>query len=242
MSESLHLEGIVLKRWDYGEKDQIVSILTKEKGRLQGIAKGAKASRKRFGPALDLFCWIKVQIKEKSKSSLVFIEQAQAISNFPKIRSDYGAILMASGLLDMSHQIYHEGQADERAFHILLKSLSRLEREPLSTEIFWSFLLSSLHSTGLAPQVTQCVKCENKNLESLHHFDLLGGGMICEDCYYPSKIFLEVSQSLHSWMLNPSAALWSRLPQDERCLQELLMHHFKNQIHINPDWSRFLSD
>ena len=71
MKERQSLEAIILKRWDYGEKDLIVSFLSREKGRLQGIAKGAKASLKRFGPALDLFAWVKLQVVERKNNLLI---------------------------------------------------------------------------------------------------------------------------------------------------------------------------
>ncbi len=240
MGESQSLEAIILKRWDYGEKDQIVSFLSKEKGRLQGIAKGAKASLKRFGPALDLFCWVKIQVKERKNSSLVFIEQAQLLSNFPKIRSDYQAILLASGFLETSHRVYKEGQNDERAFRVLYRSLLHLEEASPCNKIFWSFLLESLQVMGLAPQMEQCIKCGSKEKTALRFFDLLGGGMLCEACYYPSQSFLELSSELQKCLENPAFLFETLKEKEEKVLNEVLLHHFRNHLHWDADWSRFL--
>ncbi len=239
MSESESLEAIILRRWDYGEKDQIISFLSREKGRLQGIAKGAKASLKRFGPALDLFTWVKIQVRENKNTSLVFIEQAQALSNFPRLRQDYASILLASGLLELSHHLYKEGVAEEAAFTNLLESLKRLEEQGAHRRIFWSFLLKNFEILGWGLHLQTCFKCGKSLNEPFHFFDVEQGGGVCEECRVSSRKVFSLSLSLLEWMNNPYQDK-SISPEEEVLLQELLEKQYAHHLHLLPDWNRFL--
>lgn len=239
INESQAIECLVLRRWDYGEKDQIISLLSREKGRIQGIAKGAKASLKRFGPALDLFSWIRVQIKERKNSSLLFIEQAQVISNFPKLRQDYASILIASGLLDLSHALFKEGVSEEGAFQNLLESLTQLENNGAKRRVFWSFLIKSLELLGWGLHLNQCKECKRSLKDQSCLFDAEHGLVFCENCKLNSPRLYALSRTLTSWMRDTHQdCLFTS--QDEALMQELLEKYCQQHLHLEPDWNRFL--
>lgn len=239
MNQSQSLEAIVLRRWDTGEKDQIISFLSREKGRLQGIAKGAKVSLKRFGPALDLFSWIRLQVKERKNTSLLYIEQAQVISNFPQLRQNYASILIASGLLELSHHLFKEGLAEEAAFFNLLESLKKLEEQGAQRRVFWSFLLKNFEILGWGLHLQTCFKCGKSLTEDFHFFDVEQGGGVCETCRASSRKVFSLSLSLLEWMNNPSQEKGIS-PEEEALLQELLEKQYIHHLHLLPDWNRFL--
>lgn len=239
MSESQWIECLVLRRWDYGEKDQIISLLSREKGRIQGIAKGAKASMKRFGPALDLFSWIRLQVKEKKNTSLFFLEQAQVISNFPVLRQDYASILLASGLLDLAHALFKEGIADEAAFLQLLESLQKLESHGPKRRVFWSFLIKNLEILGWGLRLQDCVGCGVSLEEAVCLFDVEKSCVYCEECISASARLFKLPSALAKWMRSSHEE--SPLKSEEESLmQELLERYCEQHLHLSPDWNRFL--
>src|SRR5262245_43053008 len=205
MSLAETTEAIVLKHWDYGEKDQIVCFMSKSKGRIQGIAKGAKSSRRRFAGALDLFSWSEITFREKRGGSLAFLENSRLLSGFPGIRGDYNAILLANGLLEMAYRFYKEPSGgDPAGFEILLAGLQGLERQEKKKEIFWRALLDHLRAVGLQPEFERCVKCHGESSASLSGFDLWGGGMVCETCFAPSTHLVSVTPTLKKWVKDSS--------------------------------------
>ena len=239
MKERQSLEAIILKRWDYGEKDLIVSFLSREKGRLQGIAKGAKSSLKRFGPALDLFAWVKLQVVERKHNSLYLIDQAQIISNVSQLRQDYASILLASGLLELSQHLFREGLHEEGAFLHLLESLQQLEKQGARRRVFWSFLIRNFEMMGWGLHLKSCEKC-NKNFENEKCvFDVLQGSSLCLDCSRSSRQELLISPRLASWLNNPQGEAEFSL-EEEALMQDLLEKHYQQHIHLMPDWNRFL--
>ena len=63
-------EAIVLRLLDYGESDRIVTFSTADFGKIRGIAKGARRSRKRFTNALEPFCHSRMIFSRKNPDSL----------------------------------------------------------------------------------------------------------------------------------------------------------------------------
>jgi DNA repair protein RecO (recombination protein O) len=57
-------QAIIMRTKEFGETDLLVTLLTPDKGRLKGIAKGARKSRKRFVNCLDVFSLVELPIPE----------------------------------------------------------------------------------------------------------------------------------------------------------------------------------
>ncbi len=212
--ESIQSQGIVLRYWDYGEKDLIVSFVSPEWGRLQGIAKGAKASRKRFGPALDLFVWSEFFFQERKSSNLVFIEKLSPISLFEKIRLNYQSILYALGFLEMNYKFYPEAQKDVQSFEVLLQGLQNLEKYGASSAVFWHCLLSHLQTMGIYPDLREEINSE------------------VNPSFLPTLIdYLKV----------PASLLNARLSErEEEMLLSFFDSHLKKYLHFEFDFQRFL--
>jgi DNA repair protein RecO (recombination protein O) len=242
MSLAETTEAVVLKHWDYGEKDQIVCFLSKSRGRIQGIAKGAKSSRHRFAGALDLFSWTEIAFREKKGGSLIFLEHARLLSGFPGIRENYNAILLANGLLEMAYRFYKEpSPGDSAGFEILLMGLRTLEREGGKKEIFWRALLENLRAIGLQPDFERCVKCHGESSSPLSGFDLWGGGMVCEKCFTPSTHLVSVAPGLKEWLKDSSlnSEMSALNAEDESALKRILKEHLRIQMSLDLEWDRF---
>ncbi len=77
--------AIVLRTRDYSESDRIVTLLTSEAGKLGGIAKGAKQSRRRFERKLEVFSHVMLYFRRRPHGELVFITRAEA-ADLPPFR------------------------------------------------------------------------------------------------------------------------------------------------------------
>ncbi len=243
MSEKISIQGIVLKRWDYSEKDQIVSFISPDKGKIQGIAKGAKSSRKRFLGTLDLFCYSEIILRESKNSKLVFIEDAKLLNGFLKIRSDYNSILLASGLLEMVYRFYQEEESSPDGFTILLESLLKLEELGAKREIFWSALLKNQKAIGWHPHFHSCLKCKKTENSLFAGFDLERSGVVCFDCKNESSRMISFSSSLQKWISEEESNSHSSTllhNSDEKLLHQILQSHFRHQIGMEMSFERFL--
>ncbi|HXB62089.1 MAG TPA: DNA repair protein RecO, partial [Acidobacteriaceae bacterium] len=72
-------EAIVLRTWPFHESDMIVSLFTREQGKVKGIARAAMKSRKRFGGALEPMTHVRANYAEKPKQDLVRLDSFEIL-------------------------------------------------------------------------------------------------------------------------------------------------------------------
>jgi len=119
---SYTVEGIVIKRINFGEADRLVTLFTKSQGKVTVTAKGVrKLSSKRAG-ALELFNLIKVQIV-KGRGELATLTEVQIINTFPSWRKYLGRITLAYHMCEAVDKLTADHQPHPQVFEILKKSL-----------------------------------------------------------------------------------------------------------------------
>lgn len=145
------VEAIVLRCVDYGEADRIVSLFTLELGKVQGIARGAKRSRKRFGGALDPFAHLKLQLQQGH--GLATLASADIIGIFPHIRSDLVKIGCAAYACELVERLTPDEEANPRLFRLLYCYLERLDLAPPSPSDRRFFAVNLLKILGYQPEL-----------------------------------------------------------------------------------------
>lgn len=144
-------EAIVLRLTDYGEADRIVSLFTLEQGKLQGIARGAKRSRKRFGGALELFAHLKLQLH--LGPGLATLVSADIVSIFPGIRGELAKIGSAAYACELVERLTPDEEPNPRLFRLLYCYLERLNLAPLSPSDRRFFAVNLLKILGYQPEL-----------------------------------------------------------------------------------------
>src|SRR5229473_1418469 len=101
--------AIVLRTRDYSESDRIVTLLTREFGKLSGIAKGAKVSRRRFERKLEVFSHVMLYFRRRPHGDLVFITRAESDGLVPhNIDDDLDKIALGSYMVELADALTRE--------------------------------------------------------------------------------------------------------------------------------------
>src|SRR5512137_804594 len=127
MKTSQKTRAIVLRSLDYGESDRILTFLTDEVGKLKGIAKGARRSRRRFANALEPFSLATILFSRRGSSGLSFIEGSDVINHFAGIRADLDGTLVAAYVAELAEQFSVEGKKNLPLFELLKDFLGFIE-------------------------------------------------------------------------------------------------------------------
>ncbi len=180
-------EAIVLRSINYGESDRIVTFFTKDFGKIKGIAKGARKSRKRFQNALNLFTHIRLILFEREGMSLVRADGCDIICAFPKIREDLKKIFYANYFVELINEMSGEHERNPDAFDLLLFALRELENTEPKEEYMRIFEIRALSLFGYRPNIKRCNVCK-KDLEDLKDitsffFSKERGGVVCGECF-----------------------------------------------------------
>lgn len=164
-----------------GEADRIITLLTREHGRIRAVAKGVRRTKSKFGARLEPASTIEVQLH--TGKTFDIITEAVSKENFgDELSADYQKWTIASAILETAERFtLNEAEPSKQQYLLVvgaLRSLARDEHAP--SLILDAFLLRSLAVGGYAPALDSCFRCEKTGPHRF--FSLAGGGSVCSDC------------------------------------------------------------
>ena len=177
-------EAIVIQSMDFGERDKLVTFLTKKFGKLKGIAKGAKNSRKRFSGTLEMFSHVSLDFFVKENLGLARIESVSLIDPFSKIHESIEKVTYASYFSELVNEMVGEREENRSIFTLLLYFLKLLHHEKINEDYLRIFEVRLLTLLGYQPQLEKCLICEVElGPDTLNWFSLKKGGVVCPKCH-----------------------------------------------------------
>ena len=180
---SYKTEAIVLRSIDYGESDRIVTFYTADYGKVKGIAKGARRSKKRFANTLETFSCLMLLFSRRSYDGLALIEEGTVINHYPGIAKDLTKSLLASYMVDITEQFAAEHKKNEELFLQLKGFLELFDLTKISEHLVRFFEMRLLKYAGYEPVLDRCLGCkEPVNNGGVYHFSLKEGGIKCHKC------------------------------------------------------------
>ncbi len=180
--------AVVLNSIDYGESDRILAFFTKEHGKVRGIAKGARRSRKRFVGNLDPLCHIKLNYF-RGAGELARVEDASLIEGFQNLKTDIERLSNACYLLELVSEMTREGQVLPRVYGMLSGFLRMMDSGVGADGCLLRFFeIRLLDALGFMPCIDRCVVCSKPvdgavdGAGRLNGFSLEKGGIVCGGC------------------------------------------------------------
>lgn len=143
-------EGIVLARRNWGEADRILSIYTKNHGRISVIAKGIRRLSSRKRGHLEIFSHIKFQAV--NGKNLDLITEAETIENFVKIRKSLSKTSLAYYFMEVIGRTTHESEPSHPLFDLIIKYLNALKLETKLKRLRTDFVTEALTVLGFWPE------------------------------------------------------------------------------------------
>ncbi len=178
--------AVVLRSWPYGESDKIVSFLTEHHGKITGIAKGAKRSRKRFPNSLEPFSLVNLRFHDRPNASLAFILSADLLLGYKRLVASLEGIAFASYLVEITDGLIAEREENRVVFQHLTDGLRYMEEQGASLTFLAFFELKLLSLAGYTPHLSSCRRC-NCDRERIDgalqwHLSPREGGILCGSC------------------------------------------------------------
>jgi DNA repair protein RecO (recombination protein O) len=174
-------EAIVLRTQKLGEADRIITLLTREHGRVRGVAKGVRRTKSKFGARLEPGSHIDIQLY--TGRTFDTVTQVESICNYGEaLTDDYSRWTIAGTILEAAERFTsHEHEPALQEFKLVtgaMKALAENKYDP--SMILDAYLLRSLAVGGYAPSLVNCSKCDAVGPH--RYFSLVGGGSVCADC------------------------------------------------------------
>ncbi len=146
MLRSYKVEAIVLKRSNIGEADRLLTVFSRDYGKLRLVAKGIRRLTSRKKGHLELFNRVKLQIA--SGKNLDLITEAETVDSFPRLRRNLNRVRIAYLLLELVDKLTAENQEHADVYQLLLDNLSRLDSQQAPPDLIEKFETNLLSVLG----------------------------------------------------------------------------------------------
>lgn len=150
-------EALVLRTWPFQEADLLVSIFTRDYGRIKGVARHALRSRRRFGGALEPMTHVRASWAEKRGQELARLDAFEIVSSPLSRPVDYGRTAALELLAEVLEEL-PEGAVDDPVFRLALTVLEELEVGRTALPITY-FCLWMTRLMGSMPELGHCAAC-----------------------------------------------------------------------------------
>ena len=179
-------EGIVLKSTEFEEADKIVTIYTKDYGKITAIAKGVRKIKSKFGSSLEILTH-SVFLFYKGRN-IDIVSQTEILESFFSTSKDVIKFAFAANCVEVVNKLTEEREINIGLFNLLKEVLHYLRESNDSKLLTLSFKWQTMSILGYRPSLDHCYRC-NKIVEDQKemHFNIKEGGLVCNNCIAEDK-------------------------------------------------------
>ena len=189
--------AFVVRVVDFSESSCIVTLYSREFGKLGGLAKGGRRIKGPFEAALDLLAQVRVVFLRKSSDALDLLTEAKLQRRFRPREGDLTSLYAGYYVAELIDRLTEPYEPHPELFDLADAALAALATSGSVRSILLHFELGALRSLGYLPSLDQCVEC-GKAAEDRARlpFGILDGGVLCRNCRAGRRHVVSVSRKV----------------------------------------------
>ncbi|HUG34268.1 MAG TPA: DNA repair protein RecO [Anaerolineales bacterium] len=178
---SVRVDAVVLRHMDYGEADRLITLYTRQLGKMRVIAKGARKITSRKAGHIEPFTHVKLQLAKGREMHI--ITQADTVDAYLPLRDDLILTGQASYVMELLDRFTYEDETGNTViFRLLTDTLARLASRTDPWLVQRHYEMRLLDQLGFRPQLFECVNCGREIKAEGQFFSFRAGGVICPNC------------------------------------------------------------
>ncbi len=177
---SLRVEAIVIRHRDWGEADRMLTLFTREIGKLSAVAKGVRKPRSRKAGHLEPF--MRSSLLLARGRSFFVLTQAESIAPYIAMRDDLVLVGYASYIAELLDRFTFDEEENRALYRLVSNSLTRLNRGDNPEIVVRYYEIRLLDHIGFRPQLFSCAHGEEEIQPEDQFFSAAQGGVLCPKC------------------------------------------------------------
>lgn len=230
-------EAIVLRTYPMREADLLVTFLTRVEGKVRGVARSAKKSKRRFGGALEPLTYVRAFYDVRERQELVRLDACEVLESPLASEVSYARAVALGHIAELLDELLPDREANDAVFRLTLSVLQVLTGEDIWMPVTY-FELWLTRLVGFLPELTECVVCGRGLTGSRAYFHALADGLMCaEDKRLASSEISSESRALAAKMFRAPVESFSAVPWPKaqgadlrKCLIQILQRHIEKKL------------
>jgi DNA repair protein RecO (recombination protein O) len=173
-------EAIVLRTYPMREADLLVTLFTRVEGKVRGVARSAKKSKRRFGGALEPLTYVRAFYDVKEGQDLARLDACEVIESPMASEVSYARATGLAHIAELLDELLPDREANDAIFRLTLSVMHVLTGPEIWMPITY-FELWMTRLVGFLPELTECTVCGGALNGSRAYYHALADGLMCPD-------------------------------------------------------------
>ncbi len=171
------LQAIIMRRRDLGEADRLLTVFTRDRGKVNLLAKGVRRAASRKAGHLEPFTYTDLLVAKGA--SLDLVTQAETITSHRHVREDLWLSSLAYYVVELADAFTQDEDPNALLFELMLETLDRLDANRAVNLAVRYYELHALDLAGYQPQLFHCVQCNQPLQQEVNFLSFERGGCLC---------------------------------------------------------------
>lgn len=205
-------EALVLRTYPFHEADLLVTLFTRSEGKVRGVAKSAKRSKRRFGGALEPLTHVMAHWQEKEGQELARLDSFDIVASPLAATVSYARVLALEYVAEVIDQLFPDREPNDSVFRLALSVVGQLQSDAVWMPLTY-FDLWIVRLIGLLPELSHCVKCGAPLNGDHAYFHPMADGLLCSrDKRLASHEISAESRALAAEMFRSAVGTFAGVP------------------------------
>jgi DNA repair protein RecO (recombination protein O) len=173
-------EAIVLRTYPMREADLLVTLFTRLEGKVRGVARSAKKSKRRFGGALEPLTYVRAYYDGRERQELVRLDACEVLASPLASEVSYPRAIALGHIAELLDELLPDHEANDAIFRLTLSVLQVLTGPEIWMPVTY-FELWLTRLVGFLPELSECVVCGRNLNGNRAYFHALADGLMCPD-------------------------------------------------------------
>jgi len=173
-------EAIVLRTYPLREADLLVTLFTRTEGKIRGVARSAKKSKRRFGGALEPLTYVRAFYDVREGQELARLDACEVLESPLASEVSYARAVALGHIAELLDELLPDHESNDAIFRLTLSVLHVLTGPEIWMPVTY-FDLWLTRLVGFLPELTECVVCGRNLIGSQAYFHALADGLMCSD-------------------------------------------------------------
>ncbi len=214
-------EAIVLRTYPLREADLLVTLFTRAEGKVRGVARAAKKSKRRFGGALEPLTRVLVYWEDREGRDLARLDACDVLDSPLTKEVDYPRAVALGHLAELLDELLPDREANDAVFRLTVSVLGRLQAGAIWMPLTY-FELWMARLMGYLPDLRACIECGTALNGSRAYFHALVDGLLCAaDKRLASSEISQESRALAAEMFRSPVDALGDVPWPKECGADL---------------------
>lgn len=232
---SFRVDAVVLKHWDQGEADRMLTLYTRQAGKLRALAKGVRKVKSRKAGHVEPFTRVNLQLA--TGRAWFIVSQAEAIETFNALRESLDRISYASYVVELLDKFTYEEEENAPLYRLLVSTLERLASEEELDLVVRYYEMRLLDYLGFRPELFECVVSTEPVQAVDQYFSASLGGVVTPGHAAGQTGLIPVSMDALRYLRHFQRSSWrdalkarEKISEKTEREMEVLMQHYITYI------------